>query len=222
MLHEWPRAQAATEEAAALIAAEEALATPAVKARLLMSRGRSFMRADKQAEALETFARAIEVAEPLGEEAYDALTTSMSLGGYVAGGVGKFELAESWTDRVLKVYEEHGDMFGISITLINRGTLWFLSGKFDRLLAELERAVAVSREYGMTMLEILCVRNLGEIYLLLGKHAEGERYIQRARAMYAQSIGEGAALAVFAELQLARLKWWMRRRSPRPARSSRR
>jgi tetratricopeptide (TPR) repeat protein len=209
MLHEWPRAQAATEEAAALIAADEGLALPAVKARLLMSRGRSFMRADKQTEALETFARAIEAAEPLGEEAYDALTTSMSLGGYVAGGAGKFELAESWTDRVLKVYEEHGDMFGISITLINRGTLWFLSGKFDRLLAELERAVALTREYGMTMLEILCVRNLGEIYLLLGKHAEGERYIQRTRAMYAKSIGEGAALAVFAELQLARLKWWM-------------
>src|SRR5207237_9187158 len=35
MLHEWPRAQAATEEAEALIAADEARASPAVQARLV-------------------------------------------------------------------------------------------------------------------------------------------------------------------------------------------
>ncbi len=208
LAREWPRAAAVTEEAAALIAADPTLDTPVVEARLLMSRGRSFTRGDKMAEAHETFARAIAAAEPLGEEAYDAYTTSMSLGGYVTATLGKYDVAEEWTSRVLKVYEEHGDIFGIATTLINRGTLWFLTGRFDRLIAELERSVALSREYGMTLLESLCVRDLGEIYLSLGKPVEGERYIQRAHAMYVRSMGENAARAVSCELQLARLKWW--------------
>ncbi|HVV50367.1 MAG TPA: tetratricopeptide repeat protein, partial [Polyangia bacterium] len=146
--------------------------------------------------------------EPLGEEAYDAYTTSMSLGGYVAASAGRYELAQDWNDRVLKVYEDHGDIFGICTTLINRSTLWFLTGRLDLFVSELERGVSLCREYGMAMLEVLCVRNLGEIHLLMGKPAESEPYIQRARAMYAKSIGEGAALAVFIELQLARAKWW--------------
>ena len=58
------------------------------------------------------------------------------------------------------------------------------------------------------MIEGLCVRNLGEMYLLLGKATEGERTMQRARAIYAKSLDEGAAFAVNIELQLARLKWW--------------
>ena len=114
LAREWPRAAAATEEAAALIAADPTLDTPVVEARLLMSRGRSFTRGDKMAEAHETFARAIAAAEPLGEEAYDAYTTSMSLGGYVTATLGKYDVAEEWTSRVLKVYEEHGDIFGIA------------------------------------------------------------------------------------------------------------
>jgi tetratricopeptide (TPR) repeat protein len=208
LVREWPRAETATEEAAALIASDETLATPVVQARLLMSRARSFTRTDKLAEAHATFARAIAIAEPLGEEAYDAYTTSMSLGGFVTATLGKYDVAEAWTNRVLQVYEDHGDIFGICITLINRGSLWFLTDKFDRLLAELERAVGLTREYGMTLLESLCVRDLGEIYLSLGKPVEGERYIRRAHAMYAQSLGENAARAVSCELQLARLKWW--------------
>ncbi|HXT96228.1 MAG TPA: protein kinase [Polyangia bacterium] len=208
LLHEWKRAEAVTEEAAALMISDRALATPAFGARLLMSRGRSLHRVDKHAEALELFAQAIEVAQPLGDEAYDAYTTSMSLGGFAAAMSADYRLAESWSDRVLKVYEEHGDVFGIAGTLVNRTTLWFLTGKLDRLVSELERGVSLCREYGLTMTEGACVRNLGEMYLLLGKATEGERTIQRARAIYAKSLDEGAAFAVCIELQLARLKWW--------------
>ena len=60
----------------------------------------------------------------------------------------------------------------------------------------------------MPLVESMCVRDLGEVYLSLGQPEEGEPYIRRAHAMYAQSLGEGAARAVTCELQLARLKWW--------------
>ncbi len=203
-----PRAAATTEEAAALLETEPGLATPVVTARLVMSQARGLWRGDKPVEAVEAFKRAIEVGEPLGDEAYEAYTTSMSLGSTAAAALGQFALSEAWSDRILRVCEEHGDIVGICYALINRSMLSFLTDQIDRLLVDLERAVQISREFGMPLAESMCVRDLGEIYLSLGKPVEGEPYIRRAHAMYTQAFGEMAARSINCEVQLARLKWW--------------
>ena len=203
-----PLAAAVTEEAAALVGSDPVLATPVVTARLVMSQARGLWRGDKPVEAIEAFKRAIEVGEPLGDEAYEAYTTSMSLGSSAAAAVGQFGLSEAWSDRILRVCEEHGDIVGICYALINRSTLSFLTDQIDRLLVDLERAVQISREFGMPLAESMCVRDLGEIYLSLGKPVEGEPYIRRAHAMYTQAFGEMAARSINCEVQLARLKWW--------------
>jgi len=207
-VREWPRAEAATAEATALIDSDPALATPVVTARLVMSQARGLWRGDKAVEAVEAFKRAIEVGEPLGDEAYEAYTTSMSLGSSAAAALGQFALSEAWSDRILRVCEEHGDIVGICYALINRSVLSFLTDQIDRLLVDLERAVQISREFGMPLAESMCVRDLGEIYLSLGKPVEGEPYIRRAHAMYTQAFGEMAARSINCEVQLARLKWW--------------
>ena len=209
LVRDWPRAMSATEEAATLIASDQALETPAVKAWLLMSRGRGFLRADKLADADETFRQAIEVAETLGDQGYEALTMSMALGGHAAATLGKYEDAEVRMDRVLRICEEHGDFFGISSVLISRGTLSLLTDKFDRLLADLDRTVQLSREYGMPLVESMCVRDLGEINIYLGKMDEAEPHIRRAHTMYTQAFGESAARSINCEVQLARIKWWV-------------
>ena len=203
-----PRAAAVTDEATTLMGSDPALATPVVTARLVMSQARGLWRGDKPVEAIEAFKRAIEVGEPLGDEAYEAYTTSMSLGSSAAAAVGQFGLSEAWSDRILRVCEEHGDIVGICYALINRSTLSFLTDQIDRLLVDLERAVQISREFGMPLAESMCVRDLGEIYLSLGKPVEGEPYIRRAHAMYTQAFGEMAARSINCEVQLARLKWW--------------
>ncbi len=192
----------------ALIAANPELATPVVNARLLMSRGRSLHRADKQPEALETFKKAIEVSEPLGEDAYVPYTQSLSLGGFIASMLGKFDEAEVAFERVMKVFEEHGDMWGLAAALINRATLSFLTEKIDRLLADYERDVQLCREFGMSLFEVLCTRDLGEVYLSVGKTEQAEPYIRRALQMYLQEFGELGARTVNCEVQLARCKWY--------------
>ncbi len=206
--HDWPRAEAATEEAGALFATDASLRTPVVEARLLMSRGRSLLRADKQTDALAVFRQAIEISQPLGEDAYEAYTQSVSLGGFVAATLGRFEEAEAAMSLVLGVFEEHGDMVGLCGALINRGLLSLLTGNVDRMLADYERGVQVGREFGMSLAESLCVRDLGEVYLILGQPAAAEPYIRRAMEMYTQTMGESAARVANCEVQLARLKWY--------------
>jgi len=208
MSRDWPRAAVVTEEAAALTAAEPELETPATKARLLMARARCLLRADKLADAREIFRQAVAVSEPLGEEAYEAYTTSLSHGGYVSASLGKFDEAEAAMSRSLDVFEAHGDMIGLSGALINRCTLSLLTDNIDRVLADYERALQITREFGMSLLESLCVRDLGEVNLILGQPAQAEPYIRRAREMYVQTFGETSARVINCDVQLARLKWY--------------
>jgi tetratricopeptide (TPR) repeat protein len=208
LTRDWPQAQAVTEEAGALMAAVDELRTPVVEARLLMSRGRGLLRSDQMNEAAQLFRRAVEVSEPLGEDAYEAYTLSLSLGGYVAATLGNYQEAEALLSLALRVFEEHGDMFGLSGALINRCTLSFLTDNIERVLADYERTFHMAREFGLPLMEILCVRDLGEVYLILGQPAEAEPYIRRAIEMYTQTMGESAARVINCEVQLARLKWY--------------
>ena len=208
LTRDWQRAQVVTDEASALSAADPALETPATRARLLMSRARCFLRADKLADAREAFRQAVAVAEPLGEEAYEAYTTSLSHGGYVSASLGKFDEAEVAMSRSLQVFEEHGDMIGLGAALLNRCTLSLLTDNIERVLGDYERTLQISREFGMPLFESLCVRDLGEVNLILGQPAQAEPYIRRAREMYVQSFGETSARVINCDVQLARLKWY--------------
>jgi tetratricopeptide (TPR) repeat protein len=207
-VREWPRAEAVTEEAGALIEANPGLATPVITARLLMSRGRSLHRVDKQPEALAMFHKAIEVSEPLGEDAYVPYTQSLSLGGFIASILGKFDEADAALERVVKVFEEHGDMWGLAGALINRSTLSFLSGKIDRLLADYTRCIQICREVGLSVWESVCTRDLGEVYLSLGQTAQAESNIRRALQMCLQEMGEMGVRTINCEVQLARCHWY--------------
>jgi eukaryotic-like serine/threonine-protein kinase len=206
--HDWPQAAAATEEAGTLFAADAALRTPVVEARLLMSRGRSLLRTDRLTDALAVFRQAVEISERLGEDAYEAYTQSLSLGGFVAATLGRFDEAEVAFSLCLRVFEEHGDMIGLCGALVNRGLLSLLTGNIERMLADYERGLHVGREFGMSLAESLCVRDLGEVYLILGQPAQAEPYIRRALEMYTQTMGESAARVANCEVQLARLKWY--------------
>jgi tetratricopeptide (TPR) repeat protein len=208
LTHDWPGAEAATEEAGALFAVDAALRTPVVEARLLMSRGRSFLRTDKLTDALGVFRQAIEISEPLGEEAYESYTQSLSLGGFVAATLGRFEEAEAAMSLCLRVFEEHGDMVGLCGALVTRGLLSLLTGNVERMLADYERGLHLGREFGMPLAESLCVRDLGEVYLILGQPAQAEPYIRRAMEMNRQTVGETTARVANCEVQLARLKWY--------------
>ncbi len=107
---------------------------------------------------------------------------------------------------MLKVFEEHGDIWGLTAALITRGNLSFLTDKIDRLLADCGRVIQLSREFGMSLLEMLCTRDLGEIYLSMGETVEAEPYIRRALQMYLQEYGELGTRTVNCEVQLARCK----------------
>jgi tetratricopeptide (TPR) repeat protein len=208
LTRDWPRAQVVTDEASALLAADPTLENPARRAFMLMSRARCLLRADKLADAREAFRQAVAVAEPLGEQAYEAYMTSLSHGGYVSASLGKFEEAEQMMGRSIQELEAHGDMVGLCGALINRCTLSLLTDDIQRVLADYERALQITREFGLALLETLCVRDLGEVNIILGQAEQAEPHIRRAREMYVRAFGDGSARVINCDVQLARCKWY--------------
>ncbi len=132
---DWPKSRARSEEADALVASDPSLATPILLPRLLMARGRTQMRGNQFAEAIATFGHAIEAAEKVGDDGYEALTQSLSMLAFAGGNIGRFEEADVAISRCIKLNEEHGDMVGMAGALQNRCVTSFLTSNIDRFVA---------------------------------------------------------------------------------------
>ena len=202
---DWPRSRAVSEEADALVANDASLATPLLEPRLLMARGRTHMRANQFAEAIATFREAITAAEKAGDEGYEALTQSLSMLAYSAANIARYPEAEEAILRCMRVYEEHGDMIGLAGVLQNRTVLSFLTDQIDRLQIDLERVVQIAREFGFSMSECLAVRDLAEVYFVIGRTEDAIAKARRALEMYQQQFGEATRTIYMVQMQLGRM-----------------
>ncbi|HMF41188.1 MAG TPA: protein kinase [Polyangia bacterium] len=200
-----PKSRARSEEADGLVAADAALGTPTVMPRLFMARGRTHMRRNEYPEAIAAFRQAIDAAEKVGDDGYEALTQSLSMLSATAANSARYEDADEAMSRCLRIYEEHGDMIGLAVALQNRCVASYMTGNVDRFVADMERIIQIAREFGFTMSECLAVRDLAELYLTLGRIDEAVPLARRALEMYQQELGPASRLGYLAEVQLARM-----------------
>jgi tetratricopeptide (TPR) repeat protein len=202
---DWPKSRARSEEADALVAGDPSLGTPVILPRLLMARGRTQMRQTQFVESIATFRQAIEAAEKVGDDGYEALTQSLSMMAFAAGSIAHFDEADEAISRCIKLNEEHGDMIGAAGALQNRCVTSFLTSNVDRFVADLERVVQIAREYGFSMSECLAVRDLAEFTFALGRIEEALPRARRALEMYKQEFGPASRMTHAVEVQIARM-----------------
>jgi tetratricopeptide (TPR) repeat protein len=122
--------------------------------------------------------------------------------------IGSYEESERAFTRCISVTEEHGDMISLAGALVNRCTLSFFTNNVDRVLADYKRVIQIARECGLPILECLTVKDLGEIYLLIGRPDEAEPHVQRTIELSTQTFGENFGRVFSGQLLLARLKWY--------------
>ena len=200
------RSAAAVDEAAAL--ATGLPTPPELEARLLMGRGRSLVRQEKTRDAVAIFQTVVDLAEKLDAKGYESYAQSLAMLAWCLAVVGSYEESERAFTRCISVTEEHGDMIGLAGALINRCTLSFFINNVDRVLTDYKRAIQIARECGFPILECMSVKDLGEIYLLIGRPEEAEPLAQRSIELSVQTYGEGVSRVFNAQLLLARLKWY--------------
>jgi tetratricopeptide (TPR) repeat protein len=200
------RSAAVVDEAEALAAGEPT--PPELEARLLMGRGRTLVRQEKTRDAVAVFRNVVDLAGRLDAKGYETYAQSLAMLAWCQAIIGSYEESEDAFTRCISVTEEHGDVIGLSAALVNRCTLSFFTNNVDRVLADYKRAIQIAREHGLPMLECLTVKDLGEIYLLIGRPEEAEPLAQRCIELNVQTFGEGVSRVFNAQLLLARLKWY--------------
>jgi tetratricopeptide (TPR) repeat protein len=203
-LDQWQRSAVITEEAVAM-AKDEAL-PPAVEARLLMARGRTFQRAGNLAPAVALFQQTLAVAEPLGDDGYEALSQSLNMLTFAFSNLGTFDEAMAASERQIAVAEEHNDSLMLGQALLQRGLLSFMLGKAEALVMDYRRCIQITRELGFAMLEGIATKDLGEVLFYLGRPDDAEPLAQRAAEVYSATHGEKSPRVTYAEVLLARVK----------------
>jgi tetratricopeptide (TPR) repeat protein len=202
---DWAKSRTRSDEAEALVAADPALGTAVVMPRVLMAHGRTHMRQNRYADAIPVFRRAIEAAEKIGDDGYEALTQSMSMLAATFGNAGRTDEADETLSRCIRIFEEHGDMIGQAVALQNRCVTSFMTGNVDRFVSDMERVIHIAREFGFAMSECMAVRDLAELNLALGRIDEAIPRARRALEMYHQEFGPASRMGYGVEVQLARM-----------------
>jgi tetratricopeptide (TPR) repeat protein len=179
---------------------------PTLRARLLLGLGRRAFRAEKLTEAHDIFAETIAVAEPLGEDGYEAFTLAMMLQCAVLSTVGRMAEATAVGDRCIAVAEAHNDGITLASMLQNRAFLFFMLGRVDELIADFRRSIQISRESGFPMLEALNTKDLGEVFFYMGQPDQAEPLAQRAAELYAMIQGDQSPRVAYSELAVARIR----------------
>ncbi|AUX22491.1 uncharacterized protein SOCEGT47_029940 [Sorangium cellulosum] len=201
--HEASRArveEARVEEARALAGGAR---PPLLEARLLLACGRSAFRFSRNEEAAALLGRAAAVAERLGDDGYETLVIALTLLGFILAGLGRPGEAGAALDRAIDLAGAHGDRLQLGAALNVRALAAAGRGDAERLVADMQRSLAVARELGQRSLELMGEFNLGESLLLLDDAPAAEPHVLRAVALdRAISGAPGRAVVALLEARL--------------------
>jgi tetratricopeptide (TPR) repeat protein len=176
---------------------------PLVRARLLLGLGRSAMRFSRNDEAAELLQLSAAAADPLGDEGYETLVIALLLLGFLLPGLRRREDARRALERTIALCEAHGDRLHLGAALNTRALLWGGEGDKERMVADMQRSLAMARELGQGSLELIGEFNLGEHLLLMDDPAAAAPHIARALALDLQITGHpGRAVVALLEARL--------------------
>jgi tetratricopeptide (TPR) repeat protein len=175
-----------------------------VTARLYMGIGRTHMRADRAAASAEMLWRAVETAEPLGDDGYEAHSESLLMLMVVLSALGKFDDVLKVSDRIMSLATERNDPLTLVGAHCNRAVTFFMLGRTDELIADYRSVIQMAREYGYPMVEARSVKDLGEVCCYLGQPEEAEPLARRAAELFGMVHGEKSPLVAYCHVMLAR------------------
>lgn len=166
-------------------------AAPALKARLLLSMGRSAHRADKPDEAASLLRQAAILSASLGDLAYETHVISLILLGFILQHKGDGELPEAAValDRAIALCEGHGDRIHLGPAVAHRALLRGVRGDGAGMSADYARLLSLGRELGQRALEVVAHYNLGEHLYFKGDVEGAEPHVRRALEADARGSG---------------------------------
>jgi tetratricopeptide (TPR) repeat protein len=178
-------------DAAAVLLGDDA-GSPRLRAYLAMSRARSLLRANCEADAIAPLEQAIELATPLGDEAYEILVVALLQSAPILATWGRHEEARRQFERVLALTEAAGDRLHHFAALANR--LWrpFATPELTSLRADHARVLAIAGELGHFIIEFTGEVNFAGALHHLGHRDLAVEHARRAVELERTRLGDAA------------------------------
>lgn len=176
-----------------------------LSARLSLGLARVHHRRGEAESCVQLSARAAELAEALGDDAYETRIISLMMAAPDCANLGRLEEAERYFDQAIASAESHGDMLHLGGAHLNRILLWYARKDVDRLFRDLSRATQVAREIGSALLEYTTFVNRGEVEYALEELARASEHTMRARELAEKLWGEDSREVGTRDLLLARI-----------------
>ena len=162
---DFARSRELVEEAERLAGA---VAAEALRARIILGKGRALWRADQRREAVAMLEVAAALAEQVGDQSYETLIISLILLEFLLPHVGRIEDAERTSQRAIALAREKGDRLHLASALNNRVFIRIARKDVAGACKDLEAYMQIGRELGIARTEWIAEFNLGDILYQTG------------------------------------------------------
>lgn len=176
-----------------------------LETRLLYARARTAYRYGQIQSAVAGMLDAAARAENLGPEAYETLIEALEIAGVGCACAGELDKASAIFDRAFALCASHGDRLHEVSTYINRAFLWLPTSAFERLRADYERGLVISREYVFSFHEAVLAHNLAEVSYLLGDFSAAAQHAGRSLELGEKLAGFSRYTSALDRVLLARI-----------------
>ena len=156
-------------------------------------------------EALDYYARAIEVCERLGGEVIAAAVLLAEKRGNVNFATGALDAAAADFDQMREFAEACGDRRREGVALAMRGSMELWKHEIDTSIDTLREAVAIGDE-GYDDVRALAVFWLGSGLMIFGRTQEAQAYVLEADATVPE-VGDATAVSWWAFMEGIRREW---------------
>jgi serine/threonine protein kinase len=196
---DWMNDYARSEErviAAETLARERGLASPSIEASLLLGLGRSRHRYSREDEAAPLIELAADLAQHLGDDGYETRVVSLLMLGFINQGTGRLDDAARVLDEAVALSDAHQDRVHLFAAVNVRAMLHACLGDKAGMVKGFTHALALARELGQPMLEIVCHYNLGEFLFWMDDLDAAEPHVSKAVQLERARVGADARAEV--------------------------
>jgi tetratricopeptide (TPR) repeat protein len=199
---DYARSRALVDEASALV---QAAPSTALRARLVLGKGRALVREDRWADACAALEEAVQLSESVGDDAYETLIVSLVLLEGILGDLRRFEEAETISERAVALSRERGDQLHFIAALGNRRSVRIARRDVRGAIEDQQALMRIGREIGILLTEYFGEWEISVLLYQAGDLVAADQHVRRAIAL-AEKHPEVARTAPVALISLARIQ----------------
>lgn len=155
----------------------------------LSNLGTILMAKGDYSEALNTFLKALQIKQELGEQ-QSSITTTLNQIAQIYSATGDYRKAEKMYEQALSINERIGDQYSLAITLSNLASVYSYQGRLNESEALYKKTLEIQKEIKDLSNLSKTNNNLGHLYLSMHDLDKAQEAFQKSLQYMETNLGE--------------------------------